>query len=135
MAFSVNNQLAKDSVLVCELALSQLRLMNNQHYPWLILIPRVAHVTEIIDLDAQQQQTLLAEINLVAKCLKSHFPCDKLNIANLGNVVSQLHIHIIARRQDDISWPKPVWGGPTAPYADSDLQTLVRGLQALLQRE
>jgi diadenosine tetraphosphate (Ap4A) HIT family hydrolase len=94
--------------------------MNNAHYVWLILVPEVPSAIELIDLNENQQQQLLAEINQVSHILKNHFPCDKLNIAMIGNIVSQLHVHIVARRKDDISWPNPVWGGPKLAYTDQE---------------
>lgn len=133
MEFVLDTKLAKDSILVADLALSQLRLLNNAHYTWLLLVPRLAEVTELIDLNSDQQQQLLSEINLVSNLLKQHFQCDKLNIATLGNMVIQLHIHVIARRRDDIQWPKTVWGGPEQAYPKETLIQTVTQLQNLLR--
>lgn len=91
--------------------------MNDRRYPWLILIPRQAGLAEIIDLSPPDRQTLMIELSLVSKVLKEHVPCDKLNIGALGNLVPQLHIHVLARRQGDAAWPGPVWGhGAAEPY-------------------
>ncbi|MDF2690449.1 MAG: histidine triad protein [Gammaproteobacteria bacterium] len=119
MEFILNPQIEADSDLVGKLSLSQLRLMNNVHFSWVILVPELPNITELYQLTASQQIQLLEEINVVSQCLKQNFPCDKLNIAMLGNKVSQLHVHIIARRTDDICWPNPVWGGPNIPYTEA----------------
>lgn len=108
--FILDKKLQKDCIFIKDLELSQLLLMNDSNYPWLILVPRKNNLTEIIDLDQDDQVILLSEINYVSKILKKHLNVDKINIASLGNVVSQLHIHIIGRYFDDISYPKPIWG-------------------------
>ena len=108
--FILDKKLQKDCIFIKDLELSQLLLMNDSNYPWLILVPRKNNLTEIIDLDQDNQIILLSEINYVSKILKKHLNVDKINIASLGNVVSQLHIHIIGRYFNDISYPKPIWG-------------------------
>ena len=108
--FILDKKLQKDCIFIKDLELSQLLLMNDSNYPWLILVPRKKNLTEIIDLDQDDQIILLSEINYVSKILKKHLNVDKINIASLGNVVSQLHIHIIGRYFNDISYPKPIWG-------------------------
>ncbi len=132
MGYILNHTLAADSLALAELPLCELRLMNNQHVLWLVLIPRRDHVTELLDLAAADQAVLLAEINQVSALLKQHFPCDKLNIALLGNVVPQLHVHIIARRFDDAYFPRAPFGLPGQPYAAEAGQQLIQTLQALL---
>jgi len=124
--FILDNKLQQDSFFIADLKLSQLRLMNDSNYPWLILIPRHNGLKEIIDLSDEHQIILLQEIKVVAKILQQQFRCDKLNIANLGNIVSQLHIHVIARHHDDCAFPKPVWGAVSAlPYLSSDAQNII----------
>ena len=107
--WSLHPQLAADTVPVCDLALSRLLAMNDANFPWLILVPRRAGVSEIIDL-GDEQALLMNELALVSRALKDETRCDKLNVAAIGNVVPQLHIHVVARRKDDAAWPKPVWG-------------------------
>ncbi len=107
--FKLDKILENDCFLIKDLELSKLLLMNNKLYPWLILVPQRPDMMEIIDLNCNDQQTLLKEINYVSKIIKNIYKPDKLNIANLGNIVSQLHIHIIARYKNDNSFPKPVW--------------------------
>ena len=109
IGWSLHPQLHADTGPVCDLALSRVLAMNDANFPWLILVPRRAGVSEIFDLGAEQA-TLLNEISLVSRVLKDVTQCDKLNVAAIGNVVPQLHIHIVARRKDDALWPKPVWG-------------------------
>ena len=120
--FILHPQLEKDSVLVTELVLCSVRLINDANYPWLILVPRIANISDIIDLNAAQQQMLWQESALVSRVLKYLFTPDKLNIAALGNMVSQLHLHHIVRYQNDLSWPKPIWGQvPPKAYSDEKL--------------
>jgi diadenosine tetraphosphate (Ap4A) HIT family hydrolase len=107
--WSLHPQLADDTAPVGDLALSRLLAMNDADFPWLILVPRRVGASEITDLGAEQS-TLMEEIALVSRALKDETRCDKLNIAAIGNVVPQLHVHIVARRKDDPLWPKPVWG-------------------------
>ncbi|MDF2529522.1 MAG: histidine triad protein [Gammaproteobacteria bacterium] len=136
MEFILNPQIEADSEFVAKLSLSQLRLMNNAHFTWVLLVPEVPDITELYELSAFQQQQLLNEMNIVSKALNQEFPCDKLNIAMLGNKVSQLHVHIIARRKDDICWPDPVWGGPKIAYTpEVKADTLAKLLQGLKANE
>ena len=110
MTFKLNHRLEADSLFIVDLELCQLRLINDNHYPWVILVPRVDGVTEIIDLGDEQQRVLWKESAVVSECLNTLFKADKLNIGMLGNVGSQLHIHHIARFKTDRTWPSPVWG-------------------------
>ncbi len=128
-------QLADDTVPVIELALSEVRLMDDANHPWLVLVPRIADVTELIDLDAAQRMQLTAEIDATSRALKTLFKPDKLNIAALGNMVPQLHVHVIARFHNDIAWPRPVWGVANArPYAPEELIERVQGLRDALSQ-
>lgn len=108
--WSLDPQLARDTILLGDLPLSQVLVAKDANYPWLVLVPRRKDTVEIIDLDKAEQAELLAEIDRVSRALRDATPCDKLNVAALGNVVAQLHVHIIARRKSDAAWPKPVWG-------------------------
>jgi diadenosine tetraphosphate (Ap4A) HIT family hydrolase len=108
-AWSLHPQLDNDTAPVGDLALCRLVAIDDADYPWLILVPRRANVTEIADLGGDAG-LLMAEIGRVSRLLKDVTRCDKLNIAAIGNVVPQLHVHIVARRQGDPLWPKPVWG-------------------------
>ena len=107
--WSLHPQLRADTVLIGDLSLSRLLAMNDADFPWLLLVPRRADVSDIIDL-GPERTLLMDEIALVSRVLKDETGCFKLNIAAIGNVVPQLHVHIVARRKDDPLWPKPVWG-------------------------
>lgn len=123
--FVLHEQLAKDTIPLMAWSLCEVLLMNDKTYPWLILVPRVPAICEIYQLNLTQQQQLVAEINAASKALLNCQP-DKLNVAALGNVVPQLHIHVIARFKDDPAWPKPVWGMmPVKPYDTTQLPAIV----------
>ena len=107
--FDLDPKLADDCITLGELGLSRLLLMNNALLPWFILVPRVT-VKEIYQLEADQQQLLLQEINALSEFAQINFNADKLNVAAIGNMVSQLHIHVIARKTSDYCWPGVVWG-------------------------
>jgi diadenosine tetraphosphate (Ap4A) HIT family hydrolase len=108
--WTLHPQLAADTHEVGDLPLSRLLIINDANYPWVILVPRQAGITEILDLGAAEQTQLIGEITRTGAALKAITACDKLNIAALGNVVPQLHVHIIARSKSDPAWPQPVWG-------------------------
>jgi diadenosine tetraphosphate (Ap4A) HIT family hydrolase len=132
-SWTLHPQLAADTVPMGDLALARVLLAKDANYPWLILVPRRAGVSELIDLDENEQVRLLGEIAACAQALKECVPCDKLNIAALGNMVAQLHVHVIARTKNDAAWPKPVWGA-AAPrvYEAMELETLLRRLREKL---
>ena len=134
--FLLDPRLAADSLMLAEGPLSQLRLMDDARFAWLVLVPRVADATEWIDLDSAGQQQLLAEVNRAGRLLRATGPCAKLNIGALGNVVRQLHVHVVARTEDDAAWPGPVWGsGPMQRLArgerEARLDALRRALAAM----
>ncbi len=123
--FSLHSQLAKDCFELAELPLCKLLLCNDSAYPWFILVPKVNDITDIYQLDWQQQQQLLNESSLLSELLMQVFSGDKMNVAALGNVVEQLHVHHIVRYKKDASWPKPIWGQqPLTPYTDEELAEL-----------
>lgn len=108
--WSLHPQLEQDTETIGDLPLSRLLVSNDATYPWLLLVPRRLGASEIIDLDAEAQRQLIAEIAVVSAALKAITACDKLNVAAIGNMVPQLHVHIVARQRDDPAWPKPIWG-------------------------
>lgn len=129
-AFHLDDQLAADSHPIAELPACALRLMDDSNYPWLVLVPRVPEARELIDLDANARIAVMHEIDLAARVLKQEFRPYKLNVAALGNLVSQLHIHVIARYTEDPAWPAPVWGRIHArPYEPEALVERVGKLQ------
>jgi diadenosine tetraphosphate (Ap4A) HIT family hydrolase len=124
--FVLNSKLAADTFLVCDLKISRLLLMNDANYLWFILVPREPNLTEITDLPFSDQIEVLREINLIARILKEELSAEKLNIAALGNVVKQLHIHVIGRFENDIAFPKPVWGAaPAKAYEEKAALELI----------
>lgn len=131
-SWTLHPQLEKDTVNIGDLPLSRVLVIKDANYPWLLLVPRRPDVTELIDLDEVEQAQLTTEINRVARALKDVSKPDKLNIAALGNMVSQLHIHIIARRSGDAAWPRPVWG--MVPALDHDPQELETFIGALRRK-
>lgn len=131
--FVLDPKIEADSVFICDLELCQLRVQNDQRYPWLVLVPKVADVTEVHQLSTEMQQQLMSESSKVAEILKANTGCIKINVANLGNVVSQLHWHIVARFENDLTWPGPIWGvGAPEPYQDNKLASLVEEIKTSL---
>lgn len=134
-SWQLHPQLAEDTHPVASLELCELRLMDDANYPWLVLVPRVAAAVEMIDLDHAQRHRLTDEIDVVARVLRGVFRPYKLNVAALGNMVPQLHVHVIARSQDDPAWPTPVWGRVAArPYSMEQLARRVGKLQDALPK-
>ncbi len=131
--FELDARLHNDTYFVCDLALSRVLLMNDGQFPWLILVPRKHNVSEIIELTEEEQIVLLKESALVSKAMQELFSPLKLNVAALGNVVRQLHVHHVARFDTDVAWPKPVWGNqPSKPYQEEQAKTLVAQIKTLL---
>ncbi len=115
--FVLDPRLAAESTPLGELALCQVLLMDDARFPWILLVPKRAGLVEIIDLGAQDLQRLMSEIATASGVLEAATSPYKLNVAALGNVVRQLHVHIIARFENDAAWPSPVWGkGERVPY-------------------
>ena len=131
--FELHPQLAADTHPVGDLALCRVLLMDDAHWPWAILVPRRAAVREIFELGEADQAQLLRESSLVARRMAELFAADKMNVAALGNVVPQLHVHHIVRHRGDPAWPKPVWGQlPRQPYDAAAARATVARLAAAL---
>lgn len=130
--WALHPRLEADTVLVVSLGLSDVRLMDNAHYAWLVLVPRIAGAVEWIDLPADDRHRLLDEVTRCAAALRASGDVDKINIGAIGNVVAQLHVHVVARRVGDASWPAPVWGGPSIAYEAASREALVARLRGLL---
>lgn len=129
--FSLDPRLETDTHYITALSLCDVLLMNDSRFPWLILVPRVAQATEIVDLDELLKTTLWHEVDEVARALRTLTSCEKLNIGALGNMVRQLHIHIIGRYAGDAAWPGPVWGSGTAiPYDDIAAKAIVSSFRS-----
>ncbi|WP_243039903.1 HIT domain-containing protein [Dyella sedimenti] len=131
--FALDPRLANDTRHVAMLALCEVRLMDDARFPWLVLVPRLPGLVEIYDLPPAQQAVLWQEANRAAQALRALAPFDKLNLGALGNIVRQLHVHVVARREGDAAWPGPVWGSGTAtPYEADVLARMLERLQSAL---
>ncbi len=134
MNFQLHPRLQADSLAITELELCELRLINDSQYPWLILVPKRPDITEIFQLSETDQQLLQQESSLIAKTMAELFKADKMNIAAIGNMVPQLHIHHIARYKTDIAWPAPVWGKFDAvPYTKEQYKKISDQILATLR--
>lgn len=128
-SYPLDARLAADTRSVASLELCELRLMDDARFPWLVLIPHGANLVEITDLSDTQQATLWHEVNRASRALRACVPCDKLNLGALGNIVRQLHVHVIARREGDAAWPGAAWGCDAAQaYTEAQAQTLCEQL-------
>ncbi len=123
--YQLHPQLARDCRILGEFPLCQVLLMNDSNYPWFILVPRVADITEIFQLSREDQRRLMDESSRFCEAIYREFSAHKINVAALGNVVPQLHVHHIVRYRDDPAWPAPVWGNaaPT-PYTEDQFEGL-----------
>ena len=131
--FELHPRLAEDTYYVGDFPLCALLLSRDANYPWFILVPRVAGVTEIHQLEPERRASLLDESCLLAEGLERAFAADKLNVAALGNVVPQLHLHHIVRYRADPAWPRPVWGAvPAIAYSDREREQTLQRLLAEL---
>lgn len=134
--FELHPRLAQDSVIVGQFELSLLLLSKDANYPWCILVPQREDIFEIHHLDAQEQQQLIRESSRLSEVMTSLFDAHKMNIAALGNVVRQLHIHHVARFVDDAAWPQPIWGKvPQKNYSPAQLEDRISRLQNALVGE
>ena len=131
MTFALDPRLAADTLAVGDLALSRLLLMNDRRYPWLVLVPRREALREIVDLDAQARATLIEEIAAASRFMQSLPGVDKINVGALGNLVAQLHVHVVGRAVGDPAWPGPVWGhGSARRYAAEKAAALIAQARA-----
>ncbi len=133
-AFELDPRLAADTQLVGDLEFSRVLLMDDVRFPWLILVPRRAGLRDLIDLPRQDQHRLLDETDRCARVLHTLQKPDKLNIATLGNIVAQLHVHVIARFVHDAAWPRPVWGvGDRKAHDAAEMDMRLTALRAALR--
>lgn len=131
--FVLDSRLLQDTVPVGDFPLCRLLLSNDSQYPWFILVPRRADISEIFQLSDAEQTQLWSETTLLSKTLQQLFNADKMNVAALGNVVSQLHMHVIVRRKGDAAWPAPVWGKhPAVPYPADESAVIFARLKTVL---
>src|SRR5213075_2329761 len=129
-AWSLHSRLQQDTIDIGDLPLCRVLVIKDANYPWLLLVPRRESAVEIIDLDEVEQAQLMTETTRVARALREITKCDKLNIAALGNVVPQLHVHVVARRQTDAAWPRPVWGAvPPINHDPEELKIFISAMR------
>jgi diadenosine tetraphosphate (Ap4A) HIT family hydrolase len=126
MTFSLHPQLAKDCISIKKLELCRLLLMNDSQFPWFILVPEIEGITEIFQLNQQQRGVLIEESSLLAECLCTAYKADKINVAAIGNLVPQLHVHHVVRYKSDKAWPAPIWGKfPAVAYTEDEITETV----------
>jgi diadenosine tetraphosphate (Ap4A) HIT family hydrolase len=127
--FELDARLARDTELVASLGLCQLRISKDARWPWFLLVPQRNAVSEVFELTPLDQALLTFETNMVAEALKRATGAEKINVAAIGNIVRQLHVHIVARSEGDPNWPGPIWGfGQSEPYDDAQKQALINRL-------
>tara|TARA_B100000768_G_scaffold118551_1_gene109654 strand:+ start:273 stop:671 length:399 start_codon:yes stop_codon:yes gene_type:complete len=131
MANKVSKSFLKDSHLITELRLCSIRLIDNVKFPWIILIPKRKNITDISELNSKDQMLLMREIVHCSKLMKKIFKTKKLNVEKIGNIVPQLHIHIIARSKNDSSWPLSVWVVEKKTYSKKKIMVILQKLKKL----
>jgi diadenosine tetraphosphate (Ap4A) HIT family hydrolase len=130
MPNKVNKNFIKTSHLITELTLCSVRLIDNKKFPWIILVPKRLNVTDITELKTKDQNLLMREIVFCSKIMKKVFKTKKLNVEKIGNIVPQLHIHIIARSVNDSSWPLSVWVVKGESYSAAQLEKILKKLKS-----
>ncbi|WP_137820228.1 HIT domain-containing protein [Pseudomonas sp. 2FG] len=134
--FALDSRLQQDTLPIGDFPLCRLLLMNDARYPWFILVPRREELSELFQLDTDDQQALWQETTVLAETLKDTFAADKMNVATLGNVVNQLHMHVIVRRREDAAWPAPVWGKfPAEAYSAEQVAAIRAKLRLVLTED
>ena len=134
--FTLDTRLETDCLQLGRFELCRVLLMNDSRYPWCILVPERPAVSETFQLAGHEQLQLMKESSCLAEAMNNEFHADKMNIAVLGNIVSQLHVHHVARYRDDFSWPGPVWGnGDAVAYAEQELVAMLGRLQTRLESD
>lgn len=132
-SFELDARLAGDTLVVGDLPLCRVLLMRDSRYAWLVLVPRRSGLVEVSDLADDERALLWREVDTAGAALRAVAPCDKLNIGALGNIVRQLHVHVVARREGDAAWPGPVWGfGKAEPHAAGEAERLVVAIRQRL---
>ena len=131
MSFDLDPRIESSTFPAGDLMLCRLCLMNDARFPWIILIPRRARLLEFLDLSPTERAIVMEEMTCVSRALKDHTKAEKMNVAAIGNIVPQLHIHVVARFASDAAWPGPVWGhGKAEAYAPGAAEALLAGFSA-----
>jgi len=126
MTFQLAKQLENDTIHLGDFSLCRFLIMNDKSYPWAILVPKQENIKEVFELSKEDQAQLWSEVTHVAKTLQERLDIPKMNIAAIGNMVPQLHLHIVGRSPEDKTWPKPVWGQhPASKYSENEIQDLL----------
>jgi len=132
--FELHPRLVKDTFAVANLNLCKLLLMNDSNYPWFILVPRIKNISELFELIKVDRQSLNNEIDELSKRLSLYFNAKKMNVAAMGNIVPQLHVHVIVRKKTDAAWPNPVWNNvDIVPYKEKDSIKLIKNVKSIIQ--
>jgi diadenosine tetraphosphate (Ap4A) HIT family hydrolase len=118
--FTVDPVIEQNSIFIKNMGLSSVYLKNDKENPWFVIVPRKLNAVELIDLNHEEQNMLMEEVTIVSEFLKSYYRPHKMNVGSLGNIVQQLHVHIIARYPTDRAWPGPIWGTPTSLEFDQN---------------
>ena len=130
MTFELNSKLKKDTLLVYENQFTHILLMNDRRYPWIIIVPKKNNTTELFQLTSLERTKLDVQIDIVSKFFKFKYPSTVINVAKIGNIVKQLHIHIVARNENDLSWPNTVWGvGQPQTYSKNEAEILIEEIK------
>ena len=130
--FKIHKKFEKTTHYITDLKLCQIRLQDNAKFPWIMLIPKRNKVSQILDLNRKDQIRLMDEIQYCSKIMKKNFPCDNLNVEKVGNIVPQLHIHIVPRHKKDPSWPLSIWVVKGKPYSKLALAKMIVKLQSII---
>ncbi len=130
--FKIHKKFEKTTHYIADLKLCQIRLQDNAKFPWIMLIPKRNKVSQILDLNRKDQIRLMDEIQYCSKMMKKNFPCDNLNVEKVGNIVPQLHIHIVPRHKKDPSWPLSIWVVKGKPYSKLALSKMIVKLQSII---
>ena len=134
MSFTLDSRLENSSLPITSIGDFQIRLVNDKRYIWLLIIPAIPNITELDDLEPKTQTALFQIASQLSSSMKSHLQADKMNIATIGNIVSQFHLHIVARKQTDATWPEPVWGKGTAePYDENDAKSVMAQIDTFIK--
>jgi len=136
MKFKLHHRLQEDTVEIIRIKLSRVLLMNDSSFPWIVLVPEREGVQEVYELSSEERFVLIEEIAAASEIIRQLYSPDKINIGALGNLVPQLHIHVIGRFRADRAWPGPVWGsGPARPYQAEKMETVCAGIKKAFQQK
>ena len=130
--FKIHKKFEKTTHYIADLKLCQIRLQDNAKFPWIMLIPKRNKISQILDLNRKDQIRLMDEIQYCSKIMKKNFTCDNLNVEKVGNIVPQLHIHIVPRHKKDPSWPLSIWVVKGKPYSKFALSKMIIKLQSII---